>query len=358
MEVLFLALLTIFLYLVAYFTYGRWLARRIFGLEEKRICPSRELCDDRDYVPTHPLVVFGHHFTSIAGTGPIVGPAIGVIWGWFPALVWVILGPIFIGAVYDFAALVMSLRNRGKSIGELAGIYLNQRVRLLFMSILVLSLTVVLAVFGLVISAVFRQFPSAIFPCFVQIPIAIVIGLTLHRRSRGILLPSILALVFMYLSIVFSEWGPFHAFNAALASMPLWLWTLILLIYCYLASVLPVWVLLQPRDFINALQLISTLVLLFLGLLVTAIFGGPLIVETSSKYSLEIVAPLLQVHPSGAPPIFPFLFITIACGAVSGFHCLVSSGTSSKQLSSEPHAQFVGYGAMLLEGFLATLVIL
>ncbi|MGA0845364.1 MAG: carbon starvation protein A [Luteolibacter sp.] len=357
MNVLLLAALVLLLYIIAYHTYGRWLGAKIFELSADRICPSRELHDGRDYVATSRGVVFGHHFTSIAGTGPIVGPAIGVIWGWVPALLWVVIGSIFMGAVHDFGSLVVSLRNKGKSVGDLAGILVGPRVRLLFMWVLVLALTLVLAVFGLVITKVFQQFPSAIFPCLVQIPLALAIGLWLHRKGAGILLPSLLALGLMYLSVGMSDFEPISRFNSFLAGLPVWAWTSILLAYCYIASVLPVWVLLQPRDFINSLQLLSILGLLVAGLTAAGIIGGAA-AEGSARPSLEMVGPAFQWKPEGAPLLTPFLFITIACGAISGFHCLVSSGTSSKQLRCESEARFVGYGSMLTEGFLATLVIL
>lgn len=357
MHALLLAVGVFLLYLVAYHTYGRWLGNRIFQLSAARLCPSHQLRDGIDYVPTPPSVVFGHHFTSIAGTGPIVGPAIGVIWGWVPALLWVVFGSIFIGAVHDLGALVLSLRNQGKSVGDLAGLLVGPRVRLLFMVILLLALTLVLAVFGLVISAVFRQFPSAIFPCLIQIPLALGIGLWLHRRGTALLPVSLLCLALMYVSVFLGDVGVLHDFNVAMANLPVWAWTALLLAYCYAASVLPVWLLLQPRDFINALQLLSVLGLLVIGLVVCALAGGPALPD-GGRPSLELVAPAFRWNPDGAPALFPFLFITIACGAISGFHCLVSSGTSSKQLDNEKHARFVGFGAMLTEGFLATLVIL
>jgi carbon starvation protein len=359
-------------FLLAYHTYGRWLGQRIFNLAADRVCPSHRLRDDNDYVPTAKSVVFGHHFTSIAGTGPIVGPAIAVMWGWLPALLWVVLGSIFIGAVHDLGSLVVSLRNDGQTVGDIAGRVLNQRVRLLFLLILFMALTIVLAIFGLVIAAVFRQFSSAIFPCLVQIPIAVGIGFYLHRKGVGLLVPSILALAIMYLTVVFGDQnttigiaffdetlgGALHAFNTTAAAWPTIVWVAILLIYSYVASVLPVWMLLQPRDYINSLQLISALGLIVVGLTYCAFFGGAPPVEGAARQPLEIVAPMIKWDPAGAPMIFPFLFITVACGAISGFHCLVSSGTSSKQLARETDATFVGFGSMLTEGFLATIVIL
>ena len=360
MYTLLIAILSGLGFLVAYHTYGRWLGGRIFGLVADRVCPSESLRDDVDFVPTRKSVVFGHHFTSIAGTGPIVGPAIAVMWGWLPALLWVFFGSIFIGAVHDLGALVVSLRNDGQTIGDVAGRVMNRRVRMLFLLVLLIGLTIVLAIFGLVIAIVFRLFPEAIFPCIVQIPIAVIIGIWLNRRGMSLVLPSMIALSLMYISVIFGDWGPLATFNHALADWPTMVWVFVLLGYSFVASVLPVGVLLQPRDYINSLQLISTLGLVLVGLAVAAIIGGSP-VEVAGEMTrppLEIVAPMAQWDPAGAPMIFPFLFVTIACGAISGFHCLVASGTSSKQLSCETDARFVGYGSMLTEGFLATIVIL
>ena len=357
MSVLLIAGLSAVAFILAYRLYGRWLGSRIFRLSASSICPSARLADGVDYVPTPRTIVLGHHFTSIAGTGPIVGPAIAIMWGWVPALLWVVLGSIFIGAVHDFGALVVSLRNNGQTVGDIAGRVLNKRVRLLFLFTLFMALTVVLAIFGLVIAAVFKQYPAAIFPCVVQIPIAVAIGVLLHRKGVGLLAPSLVALGVMYLSVVFGNGGALGSFNTALAAWPIWQWVVVLLVYSYIASVLPVWTLLQPRDYINSLQLISALALIVLGLFAAALFGFTPSGADSSQ-ALEFVAPAFQMQPEGAPMIFPFLFITIACGAISGFHCLVSSGTSSKQLKCETDARFVGYGSMLTEGFLATLVIL
>ena len=345
-------------YLIAYHTYGRWLARKIFRLDPLAMVPSVALNDNNDYVPTNKSVVFGHHFTSIAGTGPIVGPAIAVMWGWLPALIWVLVGSIIIGAVHDLGSLVVSLRNRGQTVGDIAGRVLNKRVRLLFLLVLFLALTIVLAIFGLVIAAVFRQYPASIFPCLIQIPLAIIIGVWLHSKGVHLLVPSLLALAIMYLSVIFGDWGPLHAFNSTLAQWSTITWVMFLLVYSYIASVLPVWSLLQPRDYINSLQLITALGLIVAGLMAAAMLGGAPPVEGAARPALEIAAPAIRADPVGAPALIPFLFITVACGACSGFHCLVSSGTSSKQLKCESDAQFVAYGSMLTEGFLATLVIL
>jgi len=355
--------------LLGYFGYGRWLAGGLFRLDPSAPMPSETLRDDRDFVPTPPAIVFGHHFTSIAGTGPIVGPALAIMWGWGPALLWVLLGSILIGGMHDMAVLVVSLRNRGMTIGEVAGRLLNPRVRLLFLVLLLFALWVVLAIFGWVIASVFVQFPEAILPVFLQIPIAVAIGLRVHRQGKNLLAPSLAALAAMYATVWLgagcpgTSWtgGPvgqlIQLVNGTVAGWPIWLWVAILLAYCYVASVLPVWLLLQPRDYINSLQLISSLGLIVTGLVVTAFVGSATIATDTPAPPLEMFAPLIDLHPTNAPPLVPFLFVTIACGAVSGFHCLVSSGTSSKQLRCETDARAVGYGSMLLEAFLAVIVI-
>ena len=358
MQTLAIALGALVFYIIAYHTYGKFLARKIFKLDPGARVPSVEMADGNDYVPTRKSVIFGHHFTSIAGTGPIVGPALAVIWGWLPALLWVLFGSILIGAVHDFGALVVSIRNRGQTVGDIAGRVLSQRTRVLFLSVLFLALTIVLAIFGLVIAAVLKQYPSAILPCLVQIPIAVAIGTYLHRRGVNLLIPSLLTLGIMYLTVAFGNIGFLATLNESLASLPVIAWVGVLLVYSYIASVLPVWTLLQPRDFINSLQLISTLGLIVVGLVIAACIGAAPPTTDGDRQTLEIVAPALRIAPEGAPSIFPFLFITIACGAISGFHCLVSSGTSSKQVKSEADALFVGYGSMITEGFLAVLVIL
>ena len=347
METLLIAVGSFVGFIVAYHTYGKWLANKIFGIDPQAKVPSAELEDGVDFVPTKKEVIFGHHFTSIAGTGPIVGPAIAVFWGWLPALIWVVLGSIFIGAVHDFGALVVSLRNRGQTVGEIAGRLISPRARLLFLLILFAALTVVLAIFGLVIAVIFREYPEAVLSVWIEIPIAILIGYHVYKRGGGLLIPSLVALGVLYLCIYL---GVYYFKITPFGDNAVVIWTLILMGYCFIASILPVWTLLQPRDYINSHQLMLALALLVGGLLVASWTGQANILESAPAVAENL--------PAGAPPVWPFLFITIACGAVSGFHCLVSSGTSSKQLESEADAQYVGYGAMLLEGALAVIVIL
>lgn len=339
-------------YLVAYHTYGRWLARKVFRLDPEAVVPSVECRDDIDYCPTRKQVIFGHHYTSIAGTGPIVGPAIAVFWGWLPALLWVIFGAIFIGAVHDFGALVVSLRNRGQTVGDVAGRVIAPRVKYLFLTILFFALTLVLAVFGLVIATIFRLYPESVLSVWFAMPVAIAMGVWVHKFKGRLLLPSLMALGLMYVAIYLGVYYfPFPTEWLAQFGNPTVIWTIILLVYCYIASVLPVWLLLQPRDYVNSHQLIVALGLLVVGVAVAGI------TNQADINTAPAIVPAEEL-PEGAPPILPFLFITIACGAVSGFHCLVSSGTTSKQLAKETDAQYVGYGAMLMEGVLAVLVIL
>jgi len=330
-------------YLVAYHTYGRWLARKVFGLDPQATTPSVAQQDGTDFVPSRKEVVFGHHFTSIAGTGPIVGPAIAIIWGWLPALLWVLLGSVLMGAVHDFGALVMSLRNRGVSIADLAGSVINRRVHVLLMAVVYFELLIVVAIFALVIASVFAIYPQSVIPVWLEIPIAIALGFVLARTTGhgSVWLASIIAVIVMYVTVVIGAYVPV-AMPRVAGLPPTFVWAVILLLYAFFASVLPVHRLLQPRDFINSHQLFIAMGLLVLGVLA----ARP-----------AIVAPATQ-SVTDAPPFVPFLFITVACGAISGFHALVGSGTSSKQITSESHAQLVGYGSMLTEGFLAVLVIL
>ena len=333
-------------YIVAYHTYGRFVAKKIFKLDNNTPAPSERLRDGIDYVPTRRGIIFGHHYTSIAGTGPIVGPAIGIIWGWLPAILWVFLGSIFMGAVHDFGALIVSIRNEGKSISEAAAKYINVRVRFIFFAVVFLALLIVIAVFGVVIAAVFTTFPRAVIPVWVQIPIAIGLGYAVYKRSANVILATIVAVGGMYLTIVIGSYFPITL--STFAGIPATgVWVIILLIYAWIASTLPVTFLLQPRDYINAWQLFIAMGLLVAGAVFATFSGG-----------LPLVAPALNANlPDNTPPFWPFLFITIACGAISGFHSLVASGTSAKQVARETDSLFVGYGSMLLESFLAVLVL-
>ena len=335
MNSLLVMVVTFALYILAYNLYGKKLGSKVFELATKNITPAEKHNDGVDYVPTNKFILAGHHFTSIAGTGPIVGPVLGVIWGWVPALLWVVFGSIFAGAVHDFGALVLSMRHDGRSIGDITGSVVNPRTRSLFFLIIFFGLWIVIAIFAILMANLFVQYPQCVFPIWIEIAVAMALSWYLYEKKGSLLIGSIVAIVLMYLTIWIGLYIPVALSKAA--------WIIIIMIYIFFASTMPVQRLLQPRDYINALELGVAMILLIVGIIIRP---------------LPIVAPAVVSSPAGAPSMFPFLFITIACGAISGFHSLVSSGTSSKQIDKEPSALAVGYGGMLLEAALATLVII
>ncbi|MCB9208488.1 MAG: carbon starvation protein A [Ignavibacteriales bacterium] len=346
MDALLLMIVTFFGYIIMYRIYKNFIAKKIFKLTNKNIAPSVQFEDGIDFVPTKKEIIFGHHFTSIAGTGPIVGPAIAIIWGWVPAVIWVFFGSVLIGAIHDFGSLIISMRNQGKSISDFTSKYINSRAKTFFFLIVFLALWVVISIFGLVIAIIFSMYPTSVIPVWLQIPISIYLGYLFYKKGKSITTWSIIAVITMYLTIVIGYYIPIEM-PTIFSIPPTGSWTIVLLIYAFFASVLPVTILLQPRDYINAYQLVIAMTLLVLGVIASALWGN-----------LEIVAPTVQLNPAEAPPMWPFLFITIACGAISGFHCLVSSGTSSKQVKCENDSVFVSVGSMFTEGALATLVII
>lgn len=335
------AVVVLIFYFLGFKFYSKFLSLKIFQISDKEETPSHELNDGVDFVPANKHVLFGHHFASIAGAAPIIGPAIAIFWGWVPAILWVVLGTIFMGAVHDFSALVISTRMKGRSVGDLAGILLNSRARTLFLLIVYFLIFFVIAVFAYFIAALFVKFPSSVLPVNFQIIIAVVIGFLFYKRGVSILWPSIIALVMLYFMIWFGTKVPIQI-PEVMGSQEV-SWILILIIYSFIASILPVWMLLQPRDYINSHQLILGLGILFIGLLV----AHP-----------AMQAPAFNLDPAGSLPIFPFIFITIACGAISGFHGLVSSGTTSKQLNNMTDSRVIGYGGMIGEGTLAMIATL
>lgn len=352
-------------YIIAYHTYGKYLARKIFILREDARVPSHEKNDGVDYVPTRKGIIFGHHFTSIAGTGPIVGPAIGIIWGWVPAILWVVLGSIFMGAVHDFGSLVISLRNEGKSISEIAARYINPRVRFIFFIVVFLALLIIIAIFGLVIATVFKVYPESVVAVWLEIPIAIAFGWAIYKKNMNVTVTTIVAVTAMYIAVGLGAWLEYNPSTQGMFSLiglsestgipATGLWTIILLVYAWIASTLPVTTLLQPRDYINAWQLFIMMGLLVVGVAVSAFVAKGFEITAPA---FNQTAPILIESDNGIPPLMPMMFVTIACGAISGFHSLVAGGTSPKQLSREPDALFVGYGSMLTEGGLAVLVII
>ncbi len=334
---------------IAYRWYGTFLVKRVFGVDDASPTPAHTLRDDVDYVPTPVPVLFGHHFASIAGLGPLLGPAIAVVWGWLPALIWIVIGSIFIGAVHDAGCLVASIRNRARSIADVTADVMGHRARTLFLLFAIFALSLAMGVFVVNISTLFApgagaaeggHVPQAVLPSVMLIAIALVVGV-LHYRLRLPLAP--LTFVAVALSLVFVWLGVrLPVTGVAGISLNPERWTYALMFYAFLASILPVWLLLQPRDYVNSFQLYIGMLLLFIG----SVAANP-----------RLVAPALNTSAQGLQPLFPMLFITVACGAVSGFHALVASGTTSKQLSKESHIKPVAYGGMLTEGLLATLAL-
>lgn len=334
---------------LAYRWYGAFLVRQVFQVDDTRPTPAHTQRDDVDYIPTPAPVLFGHHFASIAGLGPLLGPAIAVVWGWLPALIWIVVGSIFIGAVHDTGCLVASVRNRARSIADVTADVMGHRARILFLLFAIFALSLAMGVFVVNISALFApgagaaeggHVPQAVLPSTMLVVIAIVVGV-LHYRLRLKLTP--LTTVAVIASLIFVWLGvrmPITDVEGVVLTPERW--TVALMVYAFVASVLPVWLLLQPRDYVNSFQLYLGMVLLVIGTLV----GNP-----------RIVAPVVNTSASGLQPLFPMLFITVACGAVSGFHALVASGTTSKQTDRESHVLPVAYGGMLTEGLLATLAL-
>ena len=329
---------------LGYFIYSKFVAQKIYQLDPDFKTPAHEFEDGVDYVPTNRFVLWGHHFTSVAGAAPIVGPAIAVIWGWAPAFMWVVFGTIFFAGIHDFGAIWASVRNKAKSVGALTGDVVGKRARSIFMIVIFLVLLMVNAVFAVVIAGLMMNFSSAVVPVWGAILVALIVGQLIYRRVMSLPVVSVLGVIALYALIFIGPSVPIQMPSEVAGMSGNAVWILILFAYAAIASLLPVWMLLQPRDYINGLQL-------FIGLLV--LYGALVLLNPT------LVAPAFNSDvPAGTPSLIPLLFVTIACGAISGFHGLVSSGTTSKQLNKETDARFVGYFGAVGEGMLALAAIL
>ncbi|MFB6356345.1 MAG: carbon starvation protein A, partial [bacterium] len=348
-----IALVCLMCLAMGYRWYGDVIANKVMQLDPSRETPAHENNDGVDYVPSNKWVLFGHHFASISGLGPILGPAIAVIWGWLPAVLWVIFGTLFIGAVHDFTTMAVSVRNDGRSIGDVASGIINERSRMLFLILIFFLISLAMGVFAFVIALLFsKMYPSTVIPVFALIVIAMVIGTLVQFEKVTLKWASVVGIVCLGL-IVWHTLGIEVVRNpdtkvaqtlvtptglGSTLSVPvpgLDSWTYLLMGYAFVASVLPVWLLLQPRDYLNSFLLYAGLISLFGGLFwMNPSISAPAVNTGSSA-------------PTDLPPLFPVLFITIACGAVSGFHSLVSSGTTSKQLDTEADGKMVGFGGMV-----------
>jgi len=336
---LWLLLIGLAMFGAGYVLYSRYLADHIYRLEPSYSTPAHELEDGVDFVPTNKYVLWGHHFTSVAGAAPIVGPAVAVIWGWLPAFLWVTIGTVFFAGMHDLGALWASARNRGRSMGMLSGRYIGARGRNLFLVVIFLLLLMVVAAFSVVIKDLLISTPTAVIPAWGAIVVALVVGQMIYRWQINLLTTTVLGVAALYALILVGDRYPVELSDPVLGMSPATFWIVALFVYAGIASLLPVWVLLQPRDYINGVQL-------FIGL--GFLYGATILSAPT------IVAPAFNDNvPEGTPSIVPLLFVTIACGAISGFHGMVSSCTTSKQLDSEPDARFVGYFGAVGEGLLA-----
>ncbi len=339
MSALVLVFVGLAMLLAGYLLYGRYLSKRVYKLSEVFATPAHTERDGVDFVPTPKYVLWGHHFTSVAGAAPIVGPAVAVIWGWLPAFLWVTIGTVFFAGMHDLGALWASQRHKGRSIGSLSGRYIGPRGRNLFLVGIFFLLLMVVAAFSVVISGLLVSTPTAVIPTWGAIVIALLVGQAIYRLKWNLTAVSIVGVVALYGLMVLGDRVPVVLPDSVLGLTPQAFWIVTLFVYGAIASLLPVWVLLQPRDYINGLQLFVGLGILYLSILLVA---------------PEVVAPSLNdAAPADTPPIFPLLFVTIACGALSGFHGIVASGTSAKQLNRETDARFVGYFSAVGEGLLA-----
>ncbi len=324
-----------------WFVYSKFIAEKIYQLDPNYQTPAHRFEDGVDFVPTNKFVLWGSHFTAVAGAAPIVGPAIAVYWGWAPALLWVTLGSIFFAGVHDFGALWASNRHDAKSIGALSESIVSTRVRSVMMVIIFLLLVLVNAMFGTIIANDMVIYPESVFPAWTAIPVAIAIGV-LIRRKFNLLLISIVGVAILYFTIYIGSNTPMALPGDIFGLGERGNWIILLYVYAGIASMLPVWLLLQPRDYINGAQLVLGLIVLYSAVLLTM---------------PNVAAPMFNDVVEGTPPLWPILFVTIACGALSGFHGIVSSGTSAKQLNNEKDARFVGYLGALGEGSLALITI-
>ena len=334
MNAIFLMLFSVIIFLIAYATYGKYLVEK-WGIDSSIETPAHRLNDGVDYVPAKAPVLLGHHFSSIAGAGPIVGPIAAAIFGWLPAMVWIVFGSIFFGGVHDMGALFASVRHDGKSLGEVIGVNIGKTGKKLFAIFAWLTLLLVIAAFTNIVANTFVAVPAAATASVLFIILAVGFGYFVYSKGVSLTIGSVIGVALLIFAIYLGQLFPLALSRNA--------WMYILLGYIFVASVTPVWILLQPRDYLNSFLLYAMLI----GGVVGIIFMAP-----------TIQTPAVTGFLVNGQFLFPMLFVTIACGAVSGFHALVGSGTTSKQIDSEKDIKLIGYGSMLIEGVLATIAII
>lgn len=331
-----IAIVGIVWFISAYLWYGKKIEDRVVKPDDQNLTPANQVNDGIDFVPTKTPILFGHHFSSIAGAGPIIGPIFAFsLFGWLPTLLWIMLGTVFMGAVHDYTSMMASVRNRGVSITDITERSVSKTARWIFSVFVWLALALVQAVFAVLTAQTLEQKPEIVVPTLGLMILAVGFGFFVYKKKLNLFLGTILTLIFLFVLILLGDYYPINA------SYDFWL--LFCLVYAFIAATLPVWVLLQPRDYLSMYLLLSGLLLGFIGLFVKSPeINGPAFISINSQNG----------------PIWPILFITVACGAISGFHSLVGSGTSSKQLMKETDGKKISFGGMLTEGALAFLVVL
>ncbi len=334
--------------IAGYIFYGGWLAKQ-WGVDDTKTTPAHELEDGMDYVPAKAPVLMGHHFSSIAGAGPINGPIQAAVFGWLPCMLWILIGGIFFGAVHDYGALFASIRHKGQTLGEVVAANIGERAKKLFIIFSYLTLVLVVAAFASIVAGTFKGFnddgtqntanASVAMVSILFIVMAIIFGFCVYRRGAPLSVATIVGVIGIVLCLVIGL-----NFHPIYLSGDVWMW--IIGVYILIASVAPVWILLQPRDYLSSFLLYGMMVIAFVGVLGAGIMG--------QNTALEIPVFTEWKDPmTGLGTMFPALFVTIACGAISGFHSLVGSGTTSKQLDHERDAKPIAYGGMLIECALA-----
>ncbi len=338
MNSVYLVIAAVILFAIAYVAYGGYIAKK-WGFDDNKPTPAHTLRDDVDYVPAKAPVLLGHHFSSIAGAGPIVGPIAAAVFGWIPVFLWVVFGSIFFGGIHDTGSLFASVRHDGKSLGEVIGANLGRKGKILFAVFSWLTLLLVVAAFTNIVANTFVSVPSAATASLLFILLAIVFGFFVYRKGVSLGIGTIFGVIGLCLSIYLGQLFPLELDATT--------WMVILLGYIFVASVTPVWILLQPRDYLNSFLLYAMLIG---GMLGVFLFAPELKIAGYNGFAVP--------KGEGFTYLFPFLFVTVACGAVSGFHSLVASGTTAKQLDSEKDLKLIGMGSMLIEGVLAVVALI
>ena len=343
MNILIIAFILLLWLFLGYKIYGSFIENKVLQIDKNRPTPAQEMNDGIDYSPAKKPLLFGHHFSSIAGAGPILGPLLGVLYfGWLGALLWVALGSVFLGAVHDYTSLMTSVQNKGKSLGDISEKTLGKRTKIIFSAFLWFALALVIAVFAVVASRTLVSQPEIVIPTFGLVFLAMIFGWLIYKKGIPTPVATVIAVAILFLLIYLGELIPVELPAKILGMSSQNIWFFILIIYSLFASSLPVWFLLQPRDYISTWILFFGLGLGYLGLIV---------------FQPSIQAPAFVSFTSDGGPLWPMLFVIIACGAISGFHSIVAGGTTSKQLPDEASGKLIGFGGMITEAALAGLVI-